>query len=130
MFEANGTSSNISVSASSGQGINSSSPALAPLPGGRFLVAWAQKSAETFATSQSVRAKIFSDSVGSVGQEVQVNTTTAGDRFSVCATTVFGGDAGEAAFVAWADSSGTGGDTSDFAVRGRALRILHPGELV
>lgn len=129
VFEANGTSSDIVVSASSGSGINSSSPALTSLPGGRFLVAWAQKSAETFATSPSVRAKIFSDSLGSVGQEIQVNTTTEGDRFSVCAATVFGGDEGEAAFVAWVDSSGTGGDASDFAVRGRTLRI-GPGGLV
>lgn len=126
-FEPNGAFANVGLSATSGQGINSSWPALAPLPGGRFLVAWVQKSAETFSTSPSVRAKVFSDRQGSVGQEVKVNTTDVGDRFSVCAATIFGGGEGEAAFVAWADSSRTGSDTSDFAVRGRVLPILGSG---
>lgn len=127
VFEPDGTFSDIGLSATSGQGIKSSSPALAPLQGGRFIVAWAQKSAETVATSMSVRAKVFSETLGSVGQEVQVNTTMAGDRFGVCTATVLGTGEGESAFVAWADDSKTGGDTSDFAVRGRPLRILPSG---
>lgn len=124
VFETDGAFSNIGLSATSGHGITASSPALAPLPGGQFMVAWVQKSAETLATSPSVRVKVFSETLGSVGQEVQVNTTTTGDRFSVCAATIF--DSGElsSAFVAWADASRTGGDTSDFAVRGRTLRII------
>jgi hypothetical protein len=130
VFEPNGASANIPIFATSGQEINSSSPTLAPLPGGRFLLAWVQKRADTFATTPSVRARVFSDSQGeSVGQEVEVNTATTGDRFSVCAATIFAPGEGEAAFVAWADDSRTGGDTSDFAVRGRVLPILASGGL-
>jgi hypothetical protein len=130
VFEPNGASANIPIFATSGQEINSSSPTLAPLLGGRFLLAWVQKRADTFATTPSVRARVFSGSQGeSVGQEVEVNTTATGDRFSVCAATIFAPGEGEAALVAWADDSRIGGDTSDLAVRGRVLPILASGGL-
>jgi hypothetical protein len=130
VFEANGASANIPIFATSEEEINSSSPTLAPLPGGRFLLAWVQKRADTFATTPSVRARVFSGSDGEpVGREVQVNTTTTGDRFNACAATISAPEEGEVAFVAWADDSRTGGDTSDFAVRGRVLPILASGGL-
>ena len=44
------------------------------------------------------------------------------DRFSACAATIVVPGEGETAFVAWADDSRTGGDPSDFAVRGRVLQ--------
>jgi hypothetical protein len=130
VFERNGASANIPIFATSGQEINTSSPTLAPLPGGRFLLAWVQKRADTFATIPSVRARVFSGSQGGpVGQEVQVNTTTTGDRFSARAAAIVTPGEGETAFVAWADDSQTGGDPSDFAVRGRVLPILASGGL-
>jgi hypothetical protein len=130
VFERNGASANIPIFATSGQEINTSSPTLAPLPGGRFLLAWVQKRADTFATIPSVRARVFSGSQGGpVGQEVQVNTTTTGDRFSARAAAIVTPGEGETAFVAWADDSQTGGDPSDFAVRGRVLSILASGGL-
>jgi hypothetical protein len=129
VFEPNGTSANIPFLATSEEEIKCSSPTLAPLPGGRFLLAWVQKRADTFDTTPSVRAKVFDANLGdSVGQEVQVNTTMTGNRdtsvFSACAATLVSPGEFEAAFVAWADDSQTGGDTSDFAVRGRMLPVL------
>lgn len=130
VFERNGASANIPIFATSGQEINTSFPTLASLPGGRFLLAWVQKRADTFDTIPSVRARVFSDSDGEpVGPEVQVNTTTTGDRFSACAAAIVIPGEGETAFVAWADDSRTGGDPSDFAVRGRVLPILASGGL-
>lgn len=130
VFEPNGASANIPIFATSGQEINSSSPTLAPLPGGRFLLVWVQKRADTFATIPSVRARVFAASQGnSVGQEVEVNTTTTGDRFSACAATIFPPGESEVAFAAWADDSHTAPDQLGFAVRGRALPILASGGL-
>jgi hypothetical protein len=59
VFEPNGASANIPIFATSGQEINSSSPTLAPLPGGQFLLAWVHKRADTFATIPSVKARFF-----------------------------------------------------------------------
>ena len=126
VFEANGNFANVRFSATTGQGINSSSPAVTALPGGRFLVAWVQKSAETFSTTPTVRAKVLSDSAGSIGQEAVLSSATAGLRNNVCAATISDSE-GRAAFVAWDDSSGGGGDPSDLAVRGRQLQILDSG---
>ena len=50
-------------------------------------------------------------------------------RSSARAATLFAFGESEKAFVAWADNSRTGGDTSDFAVRGRVLPILPSGGL-
>lgn len=130
VFEPDGTFSGTRIPATSAQGLACSSPSLTSLPDGRFLAAWTQRSAETFAVPRSVRAKIFSDSEGSVGQEVRANTTEQGDRFALRASTAFGGAEGlESAFLVWGDSSEAGGDPSDFVVHGRMMRVLAPGEL-
>jgi hypothetical protein len=134
VFEPNGASANIPIFATGGQGeINTSSPTIASLPGGRFVLAWVQKRADTFATTPSVRARVFSASQGeSVGQEVEVTTTIDNpsvNRSSVRAATLFAFGQSKTAFVAWHDNSQTGGDTSDFAVRGRVLPILPSGGL-
>ena len=50
------------------------------------------------------------------------------DRFSACAATIVVPGEGETAFVAWADDSRTGGDPSDFAVRGRVLQSSLQGD--
>ncbi len=123
VFEADGRPSNISMLASNENGVNCSFSALAPLPGGRFLLSWVQKSAETFSTVPNVKAKIFSAREASGGHEIQANTSTGGTRFNVCAATAFA-DGQESAFIAWADDSATGGDTSNTAIRGRGFRIV------
>lgn len=126
VFEPTGASANIPIFATAGgQEINSSFPALTALPGSRFVLAWVQKRADTFETTPSVRARMFSAAGTSIGEEIQVNTTTTGDRFNLCLAGGFGTP--ESAFLAWADSSRTAPDTSDFAVRGRALRVLPSG---
>ncbi|WP_232662624.1 hypothetical protein [Pseudonocardia sp. TRM90224] len=127
VFRPDATEAGIAFAASSGQGINCSSPAIAALPGGRFVVAWMQRSAETFATTPVVKARAFSDSAGPVGAEVQVSTSTAADRAGTCAASTFG-FGGEAVFVGWSDNAG-GDDSSDFAVRGRTLPVSGPGGL-
>ena len=88
VFDANGALSNTAIPISSERGINSSWPAIALLQGGRFVLTWVQKSAETFATSPIVKAAVFSASEGSVGPEVQVNTTTAVGRSELSIATI------------------------------------------
>jgi hypothetical protein len=127
-FDSRGRPITIAISASNNREINSSFPALAALPNQRFLLAWVQKSSETFSTNPSVRARVFSASdATALGEELTVNTSDAGDRFSVSAAAGFG--EGETAFIAWTESSRTAGGTSDFGVRGRVLHIVSPGTL-
>ncbi|MCG5213605.1 hypothetical protein [Streptosporangium sp. KLBMP 9127] len=129
VYEPGGAFANISLFASDAQGINCSAPALAPLPSGRFLVAWVEKSAETFATVPHVKAKIFSDSQGAVGQEVRASESPAEVRSGTAAATAFGEGEGEFAIVTWHDDSESGGDTSEFGVRGRVYRVVGQGQL-
>ena len=128
VFESNGASADIGILATTdGQEIKCSSPALAPLVGGRFLLVWVQKRADTVDTP-SVRARVFSvEQADSVGAEVQANTTTAGDRFGACVTRAGGGfPETESTFIAWTDRMP---DTSDLSVRARAGRIQPGGGL-
>ncbi len=118
-----------SLTAGTPKGFNRSWPALAPLPGQRFIFSWVEKSADTFATVPTLMAKVCSGTQGSLTDKVQVNMASTGSRFQVSAATAFG-DGPETAFFTWADDSHTGGDTSDFAVRGRAFQIASPGTLV
>ncbi|MGW7099695.1 hypothetical protein [Streptomyces sp. NPDC054838] len=128
IFEADGTE-RTSVSVGPPRDFNRSWPAVAPLTGGRFLLSWVEKSATTVDTVPAVMAQVCSDSQGTLGEKVQVSTASIGDRFQVCAATAVDGSS-EHAFVTWADDSRGDGDTSDFAVRGRAFRIDFPGSLV
>ncbi|MFE7657180.1 hypothetical protein ACFU6M_30550 [Streptomyces bottropensis] len=114
-----------SVTAGQPRDFNRSSPALTALPGGRFLLAWVEKSAATFDTVPAVMAKMCSVSALSLSDKVQVSTATAGDRFQLCAAAAFG-DGAESVFLAWADDGGT----SDFAVRGRAFTVTSTGQLL
>ncbi|MFF3661162.1 hypothetical protein [Streptomyces olivochromogenes] len=114
-----------SVTAGHPRDFNRSSPALTPLPGGRFLLAWVEKSATTFDTVPTVMAKMCSDTELSLSDKVQVSTATNGNRFQVCAASAFGDEA-ESVFIAWVDDDGT----SDLAVRGRAFTVTSSGELV
>lgn len=130
VYEPGGTFANISLFASDEQGVNCSAPALAPLPGGRFLLAWVQKSAETFATVPHVKVKIFSDTQGSVGPVVAASQAAAESRAGTAAATSFGEGEGEFALVTWHDDSGSGGDMSDLGVRGHQYRVIGSGQLI
>jgi hypothetical protein len=121
VFEANGAFSNISFAATSSTRIQSSWPTLVPLPGGRFLLAWTELNVDNAAAGTNVAARIFS-SQGGIGQAIQVNTLTGGQRFSLSAAAT-SGPAGETAFLAWADDSNAGPDKTGRAIEGRGLTI-------
>jgi hypothetical protein len=126
VFEANGAFANIRFSATPAGRIQSSSPTLVPLPGGRFLLAWTQVNVDNAAAGTNVAARIFSPGNGPIGQAIQVNTLTGGQRFSLSAAAT-SGPAGDTAFLAWRDDSKAGPDKSGRAIEGRPLPIPAAG---
>ena len=126
VFEANGAFANIRFSATSGGRILSSWPTLVSLPGGRFLLGWTQVTVDNAAAGTNVAARVFSPGQGPMGQAIQVNTLTGGQRFSVCAAAT-SGPAGDTAFLAWVDDSKAGADKSGRAIEGRSLKIPAAG---
>src|SRR3954447_5210669 len=60
VFEANGAFANIRFAATGSGRIQSSWPALAPLPGGRFLLAWTEVDVDNASAGTNVAARIFS----------------------------------------------------------------------
>lgn len=125
VFEANGAFANIRFAATGAGRILSSWPTLVPLSGGRFLLAWTQVNVDNAAAGTNVAARIFS-SQGPIGQAIQVNTLTGGQRFSLSAAAT-SGPAGETALLAWADDSNAGPDKSGRAIEGRVLTIPAAG---
>jgi hypothetical protein len=124
VFEANGAFSNIHFLATAGR-IQSSSPTLVRLTGGRFLLAWTQVNVDNAAAGTNVAARVFS-AAGPIGQAIQVNTLTGGQRFSLSAAAV-SGLGPETAFFAWADDSNAGPDKTGRAIEGRPLTIPAAG---
>ncbi|WP_030991670.1 hypothetical protein [Streptomyces sp. NRRL S-1813] len=100
-------------------------PRQPPLPGGRFLLAWVEKSATTFDAVPTIMAKMCSATDLSLSDKAQVSTATTGNRFQVCTASAFSGGAASV-FIAWADDGGT----SDLAVRRRVFTVTSSGELV
>ena len=90
VFEANGAFANLHFSATSAGRIRSSWPTLVPLSGGRFLLAWTEVNVDNVAAGTNVMARIFSASQGPLGQVIQVNTLTGGQRFSLSAAATSG----------------------------------------
>jgi hypothetical protein len=121
VFEANGTDTNLRFVATNAQRIQSSSLAIAPVPGGRFLLAWSQISTDNAAAGSSVEARLFS-SAAALGSVARINTLTGGNRFSVAAASTSGPD-GDTAFIVWVDDSKTGADPEGRAIQGRVLTI-------
>jgi hypothetical protein len=122
VFEANGAFANIRFAATtSSSRIQSSWPTLVPLSGGRFLLGWTELNVDSAAAGTNVAARILS-SEGAIGQAIQVNTLTGGQRFSLSAAAT-SGPAGDTAFLAWADDSNAGPDKSGRAIEGRAMTI-------
>jgi hypothetical protein len=118
VFEQTGAASGGAIPVTSEQAIMSSWPTLAPLPGGRFLVAWTQGPAAAGDSQPDVKARVFSDTQGALGQIGALNTTAGGIRFSVCAATALGTGGGAAVYVAWASRAI---DAPDITVFGAAF---------
>ena len=118
VFEANGVFTRRS-SATGAPRILSRWPTVAPLSGGRFLVAWTESNVDNPAAGTNVGARIFSTQ-GPFGQAIQVNTLTGGERFSLSASTT-SGPSGETAFFAWSDDTSAGSPVR--SIKGRMLDI-------
>ncbi|MFG2770681.1 hypothetical protein [Streptomyces sp. NPDC048350] len=100
------------------------SPALTALPGGRFVLAWVEKSADTVETVPTVMAQLCSDSELEIGPKAVASSGTGGNRFHLSAAAVFGDGSPGSVFLSWADMV-DGGDTT---IRGRVLAV-GPGGL-
>jgi len=123
LFEANGTPTNLHFAATGAQRIQSSSLAIAPVSGGRFLLAWSQTNTDNAAAGSDIEARLFS-SAGAVGNVAQINTRSGGNRFSVAAATTAGPD-GDTAFLVWVEDSGA--DGSGRGIQGRVMPITAAG---
>jgi hypothetical protein len=109
------------IPATSAPHIQSSWPCVAPLSGGRFLLAWAQTDTANAAAGTTVQARMFT-AKGPLGQVAQFNTLRGGQRFSLSAA-VTSRPEGDTACLVWADDSKAGADKSGRAIRGRMLPI-------
>jgi hypothetical protein len=125
VFEPTGAFANIQFAATNAARIQSSWPTLAPLSGGRFLLAWTQTNVDNVAAGTNVAARVCS-AASALGQVTQVNTLTGGQRFSLSAATT-SGPAGEIAFPVWVDDSKAGADKSGRAIEGRVLPVPAAG---
>ncbi|MEJ0078367.1 MAG: hypothetical protein WDO17_23570 [Alphaproteobacteria bacterium] len=123
LFEANGTDTNLHFTGTSAQRIQSSSLAIAPVSGGRFLLAWSQTNTDNAAAGSNVATRLFTGA-GAFGNVAQVNTRTGGNRFSVAAATTFGPD-GDTGFLVWVDDGAA--DQSGRAIQGRVMPIAAAG---
>ncbi|MFL5234980.1 MAG: hypothetical protein ACJ8DM_18920 [Microvirga sp.] len=120
LFEASGASAGIRFKATAGR-VLSSWPAIVPLSGGRFVLAWTELNVDAPAAGTNVMARLFS-AQGAIGKAVRVNTSTGNERFSLSIAATSAPD-GETLFAVWNDDNPGGGDTSGRAVRGRPLPI-------
>lgn len=88
-------------------------PQVTQLAGGGFTITWSDWSSG----DEDIRAQVFAADGTSVGGEILVNTTTSGHQSSPEITALTGGGF----VITWQDSSQTGGDISDTAVRAQAF---------
>jgi len=93
-------------------------PQITALEGGGFVVTWQDSSFTGGDTSSpGVRAQVFAADGTPVGGELQVNTTTSGGQNTQQITALEGGGF----VITWMDTSQTGGDTSNNAVRAQVF---------
>ncbi|CAK0764483.1 hypothetical protein WCLP8_3690003 [uncultured Gammaproteobacteria bacterium] len=91
---------------------------VAGLAGGGFVVAWDDYRRTGGDTSGwAVRGQIFNGSGQKIGGEFLANTTTAGSQGNNRVTSLPNGGF----VITWDDTSQSGGDTSDWAVRGQVF---------
>ena len=97
-------------------------PSVASLSDGGFVVTWMDFSRSGGDTSDyAVRGQVFDASGSKSGGEFLVNTTTTDTQIQPSITGLTTGGF----VVTWTDSSASGGDTSDYAVRGHHYRHRH-----
>ncbi|MEU2630574.1 hypothetical protein, partial [Kitasatospora sp. NPDC007106] len=106
-----------SASAGSPKHFHRTSPALTALPGGRFVLAWVEKSADTNDTVPTVTAQLCSDSALEIGPQVRASTGAAVNRFDLSAAAVFGNGSPQRVFLSWTNTGADG----DASVRGCVL---------
>jgi hypothetical protein len=121
VFRANGGFSGTTVAATTADPIQSSWPVVAALPGGRFFLGWTQLNLNASPAVTNVMARVFSSTGTPLGQPVQVNTTTGGERFGLSGVTI--AEETENAFFAWSEQHESGGAIAPRSVRGRAMPI-------
>jgi len=93
-----------------------SSPSLAGLSGGGFVVVWTDASAiGADPSAQGIKAQLFDEDGEAVGGEFLVNAAVNNGQFG---PVVISFDSGRF-LVAWTDLSGESADTSDGAIKGR-----------
>ncbi len=93
---------------------NQTEPSITALDDGRFVVTWNDASASGADTSAfAVTAQVFNGDGTKSGGEFLVNTTTAGLQFESSVTALSNGRF----VVSWTDTSATGGDTANTAIR-------------
>ncbi|HEX9947478.1 MAG TPA: hypothetical protein VGA98_08055, partial [Allosphingosinicella sp.] len=92
-----------------------SQPDLAVLPGGGYVVVWADGSLAGDSSGSGIKGQRFDSGGNKIGPEFLVNTTLTANQSN---TTVAALPSGRFV-VTWTDASATGGDTSSFAVRGQ-----------
>jgi Ca2+-binding RTX toxin-like protein len=120
VFNANGSKSGTEFVVNTTTSSDQTGAAVTALAAGRFVVAWSDFSQSGADTSHyAVRAQVFNANGSKSGAELLVNTTTLGyqgdPRLSGLA---------DGGFVAvWADYSQTGGDTSQYSVRGQRFDV-------
>jgi hypothetical protein len=96
-----------------------SQPTITALADGRFVVAWSDDSQSGGDTSGSaIRAQVFAADGAREGAEFLVNSTTTSTQSEPTITALADGRF----VVAWTDSSQSGGDTSDFAIRAQVYK--------
>ncbi|HET9640000.1 MAG TPA: hypothetical protein VFP12_12420, partial [Allosphingosinicella sp.] len=88
------------------------------LPGGGFIITWQGPEAEG-STAADVFGQIFDSAGARVGVEFVVSSVVNGDQLSPKVAAMPSGDI----IVTWTDGSGTGADTSGFAVRSQILTL-------
>ena len=94
------------------------SVAVTTLESGAFVITWRDSSLQGGDTSKdAVKAQMFDATGARIGGEVLVNTETLGNQQAPTITALDTGGY----VIAWADSSGHGGDTDNFAIKAQVF---------
>ena len=90
-------------------------PSICGLADGRFVVVWSESTAD--GSSSAILGQLFNPDGTKVDGEFLINTTTIGGHIEPSVAALPDGRF----VVSWSDSSGTGGDTSGYAIRSQIL---------
>jgi Ca2+-binding RTX toxin-like protein len=116
IFNADGSRSGAEIVANTTTANGQYDPSISALDDGGFVVTWTDLSATGGDTSgAAVRARFFDAAGAKSGSEILVNATPTLDQNAPEVATL---EDGRIVWV-WSDESGTGGDTSGTAIRGR-----------